>query len=281
MKRGLDARVIVFNFAAVLIAVTAVAAVVRSWVFTPSAPPCSERYINSTVFALERGGVTLTAADLQSSVGGMDAGVIDNLSIAKLKDGPGPIAMAVNLPTGSSSPHGQPRGGISFPWQPRVVRGKSAVCLSYSVLLPADFQFSLGGTLPGIAGEGTTAQAPDGFIARLAWRQGDAIGATIRVTSAGETSKDRIDDGGFGLPSGRWVKLDQEVVLNTPKQADGIVRVWVDGRLAIERTDAILRSASDVTVSGVAADVHYGTEETSAIAPKDTRVKLTPFEMRW
>lgn len=280
MKR-LDARVIVFNAAAVLIGVTAVVAVVRSWVFSPTAAPCSERYINSTAFALERAGVVLTAADLQSSLGGKDAGVIDNMSIARLKDGPGPIAMTVNMPKGSTSPYDHPRGGMSFPWQPRPVQGKTVACLSYSVLLPADFQFSLGGTLPGISGAGPSPQAPDGFTARLAWRQGDVGGATIRMANDGVTQSTRADQGGFELPRGRWVKLDQEVVLNTPKQADGIMRVWIDGRLAIERTDLSYRTKPDVTISGVAADVFYGTQDRPAPAPKDTKVSLTPFEMRW
>ena len=84
MKKVPDAKVIVFNAAAVLIAVAAAAAVIRSWVFTPTAAPCSERYTSSTTFSLDRAGVVLTAADLQSSLGGKDAGVIENLAIAKL-----------------------------------------------------------------------------------------------------------------------------------------------------------------------------------------------------
>ena len=51
MKKVPDAKVIVFNAAAVLIAVAAAAAVIRSWVFTPTAAPCSERYTSSTAFS--------------------------------------------------------------------------------------------------------------------------------------------------------------------------------------------------------------------------------------
>ena len=63
----------------------AVAGVLRSLIFTPAATPCSERYTNSTAFTLERGGVTLTAADLQSRLGGQDAGVMDSVTIARLR----------------------------------------------------------------------------------------------------------------------------------------------------------------------------------------------------
>jgi hypothetical protein len=281
--KKLDAKVILFNAAAVLITVAALAGVLRSLVFSPTAAPCSDRYTSSTVFALERAGVVLAAADLQSSVGGKDAGVLDNVAIARLKDGPAPIAMAVSLPKGSTSPFASapPKGGMSFPWQPRPVQGKTAACLSYNVFLPADFQFNRGGVLPGISGADAAAPSPDGFTARMVWRRGEAGGATLRVMSGGETRSTPVDRESFAFPRGRWVKLEQEVVLNTPKQADGVLRVWVDGRLAVERTDLNYRAKPGVTVSGVAADVFYGTEDGAGAAPKDTKVSLTPFEIRW
>jgi hypothetical protein len=284
MKKTMpNTKVILFNAAAVMIGVTAVAAVVRSFVFSPTAAPCSDRYTSSTTFAVERAGMVLTAADLQSGLGGKDVGVIESLTIAKVRGAPAPIAMTVSLPKGSASPHASAsvRGGMSFPWETRLLQGKTAACLSYSVLVPADFPFGRGGVLPGIRGADAEGRASDGFAARMAWRHGDGGGATLRTTSDGETRSTRADRDGFTFPRGRWVKLEQEVVLNTPKQADGILRVWADGRLAVDRTDMTYRMRPDVTLSGVAADVFYGTEEGGGLAPADTQVSLTPFEMRW
>ena len=85
-----DAKVIVFNAAAVLITGAAVVGLLRSVLIKPTSVPCSERYHHSTAFALERGGVLLTAADLQSRLAGKDVGVIDNVSIARVADWPGP-----------------------------------------------------------------------------------------------------------------------------------------------------------------------------------------------
>jgi hypothetical protein len=282
MKNVSNTKVIVFNAAAVLIGVAAVGAVVRSFVYSPSAAPCTDRYASSTSFALERAGVMLTAADLQSSLGGKDAGVIENLAIGKLRDAPAPIAMTVSLPKGSATPRTSAslKGGISFPWERRLLRGKTAACLSYNVLLPGDFQFGQGGALPGVSGADANGRVSDGFVARMAWRQGSG-GATLRVMSNGEARSTPAEHEGFAFPRGRWVKVEQEVVLNAPKQADGILRVWIDGRLAVDRTDMTYRTKSDVTVSGVAADVFYGTEEGGGVAPADTKVSLTPFEVRW
>ena len=279
------AKVIIFNAAAVLITVGALVGVLRSYVFAPTATPCSERYLNSAVFALERAGVTLTAADLQSSLGGNDAGVLENLSVGRLEDAPAPLVLNVKLPRGSGSPlsETQPKGGVSFPWQPRVARGKTAACLSYSVLLPANFESHRGGVLPGIRGADLAGQSADGFVARLAWRPDRRGGATLRVTTGEKTERYLAERESFTFPRGRWVKLELEAVLNTPKQADGILRAWVDGSLAIERTDMAYRSRPGVAVSGVSVDVFYGAEDASiaASAPKDTKVSLTPFDLRW
>ena len=279
-----DIKVILFNAAAVVITIGALIGLLRSFIFTPAAAPCSERYLNTAEFAVQRAGVVLTAADLQASLGGNDAGVIDNLEISPDKSAPAPVVLNVKLPQGSSAPSSESaaKGGVSFPWQPRAARGKTAVCLSYSVLLPANFDFYRGGILPGVRGADLSGQSEDGFVARPAWRPDQKGGASLRVT-AGDKVERTIAEREFTFPRGRWVRLELETVLNAPKQADGILRTWVDGKLAIERTDVVYRQKSAIAVSGVSADVFYGTEDSSAsaAAPKDTKVSVTPFELRW
>ena len=167
---------------------------------------------------------------------------MENLSVGRVKDAPAPIVLNVSLPQGSGSPQREagPKGGVSFPWQPRAARGKSAACLSYSVLLPASFEFHRGGVLPGIRGADLTGQSPDAFVARMAWRPDRRGGATLRVITGDKTERYLAERESFAFAPGRWVKLELEAVLNTPKQADGILRAWVDGSLAIERTDMIV-----------------------------------------
>ncbi len=47
---------IVFNVAAIVVAASAVGAVVRSWMVKPSVAPCETRYSNVLAFKLERDG---------------------------------------------------------------------------------------------------------------------------------------------------------------------------------------------------------------------------------
>jgi hypothetical protein len=275
-----DTRVIVFNIAAGMVTVAALVAVVRSLVYTPALAPCTERYPSGTVFGLERGGALLTSVDLQARLSGKDVGLGDNVQIARLKGAPAAVGMGVTLAKGSISPHVQheAKGGVSFPWQPRAVQGKTSACLAYSVLLPAGFDFHQGGMLPGIRGaEGADQSSNEDFAALLAWRGNGRLGATTFVdTRSGPVEVDPVV-----FPDGRWVKLEQEVVLNDPKEEDGILRVWIDGRLAIDRSDLSYRTRPEVAITGVGADVHYGRDDPAGGAPKDATIWLTPFEIRW
>src|SRR5262245_56498113 len=145
-------------------------------VITPTPTPCSQRYQHSMSFQLARGGAMLSAADLQSSLGGRDLGVIDNVSITAERSGPVPVSMSVRLPKGAASPlsAAERKGGMSFPWEPRSLARAAAACVSYDILLPADFDVARAGRLPGLIGadpgwRGKLRRAHP-LAARRAWR---------------------------------------------------------------------------------------------------------------
>ena len=274
-------KVLMLNAAASLVAIGAIVGVVRTWLAPAELRPCSERHATSMAFPLERDGVVLTATDIQARTGGKDAGLIENLSIVRLKKGPAPVAMSVELPKGSAAPTSSvvPKGGISFAWQPRSLKDKSTVCLTYQVFLPSDFDFNLGGALPGLVGQAD--QSNDRFLVRPSWHQGGTVSATNFVTLDGKKFRQTADAEGVTLPRGRWVQIDQEVVLNAAEHENGILRLWIDGALAVDKADIAYRVKPDIAVSGVAADLFYNGEDVSGRAPADARVMLTPFEIRW
>jgi hypothetical protein len=65
-------------------------------------------------------------------------------------------------------------------------------------------------------------------------------------------------------------------VLNVPQAEDAILRVWIDGRLAIEETGVVYRARPEVMVAGVAAEVAYGGNDAVGAAAKDSKIWLTP-----
>lgn len=279
-------KFMVFNAAAALVGLAALVTAVRTVLMPAGLAPCSERYHSMTAFALERDGTVLTTAELQARLGGRDLGVMDNVAIGRMPDAPAPLAMTVALHHSTTSAQGMTasKGGVAFPWEPRVLQGKASACLSYHVLFPAGFDFQREGALPGIRGMDGNDQ--DKFLVRLAWRSKGGGSVSINVTDKGTTRAVTAERDGFTFPSGKWVKIEQEVVLNSPTTTDGIARVWVDGWLAIDRRDVVYRTKPDVVISSVSVDAFYGSrpDEASAMAGKDakaTKISLTPFEVRW
>jgi hypothetical protein len=277
-------KFILFNVAAGALVIGAIAGVVRSFVIPNEVAACSARYSTITQLTLEQNGQLLTAADLQARLGGADYGVLENVSIRALKDGPATQAVGIALRKGGAAPWSEAdhKGGVSFPWQPRSARSLESACLSYSVFLPKDFAFHRGGTLPGLIGgqpeSPQTAHLPE-VSARIRWRSTGEGDVVLHTADA----QDQVFGGGerFVFPRGRWVKLDQEIVLNTPKKADGRLRLWVDGTLVVDAAELEIRPAADLRLSGVAAQAYYGTTEATTAAPQDTSIWMTPFELRY
>jgi hypothetical protein len=259
-------KVILFNAGAIVVAGAAIFGAARSMVSASVTPPCNERYLKMTSFSLERGGVMLTSADLQAMSGGRDAGVMQNVSIVR-KDGPAPLSVEVQLQKGSAGRE----DGMGFPWEPRALAAKTAACLSYYVFLPKDFDFRRSGRLPGLAGG---AEPADSFGVPVIWDDKGRTGFSVRA----ETGPGVMALAEVKLPKNRWAKVEQEVVLNTPKAGNGVLRVWIDGELAIERKDMNYR-AGEASLSAVLADVHY--TGPAVAGDKAAKVWLSPFEVRW
>lgn len=280
---------IVFNAAAVLITAAALGGVVRSWFNSTSAIPCDQRYRSVMTLSVQENGAPLTAADLQSRFGGSDVGLHENVEIAQASGAPAPLALKVNLPKGSGAPEGGDFavGGMRFPWEPRAVRAQGAVCLSYGLMLSADFDMSQNGVLPGIIGRSETGE--ESFAVHVAWFNTKDYGIAHKIVASAETAPAQeqaappfeYEARTFDIPKGRWTRISQELVLNKPDASDGIMRVWVDGRLAIERTDMRFRTGTAVSIKGISASAHVLNQGLNGPAPSDSSVWFTPYELRW
>ncbi len=271
------------------VAVTAVIAGFVSLIHSTFARPhfevCTTRYSRQLTMQLDRDGRALTPTDLQAVSNGLDEGVIENMSIAAFNGGPTKFAMGIKLAENTveqRSGRGVP-GGVSFPWAPSILEQPQAACLSYNLFLPADFNFSSGGTLPGLFGTNVNGQYGDkpNFQTQLAWHDAGAPRFILKSLSDTNNRTAAFKTWESLLPRGRWVRVDQEVILNTPKQADGVARLWFDGKLEVEIKSVDVRENSQMAIAGVAGDVYFGGVETNGQAPKDSIVWLSPFEIRW
>jgi hypothetical protein len=244
-------------------------------------PPCGDRNANSVAFHLEHGGRLFNAAELSERVGYTAVG-LENLDVMRPRDTRTPAALQINLRNApATAAHvTEAKAGVAFSWEPRSIRTQAAACLSYKVFFEGDLDFQVGGILPGIEGQDLSQQSNDNFVARVAWLEDGRPGVALSLTASGIKQTMHLESQ-LRFPRAQWIRIDKEVTLNTPGQNDGILRVWIDGLLAIERRDVIYRQKPEVTMSGVQAKVSYGSNDEIAWAPADTTIWISSFEISW
>lgn len=277
---------LLLNGAAVLVVAIAAVTGVRSLFASKDAPPCGVRYTHGLRMSLDNGGVPLSGSDLEARFSGQDWGVRERARVIKTSSAQNPLALEVDVSAKAGSTAGESetdnRPGIGFAWDPSSAAKPAAACLAYSLYLPEGMSFGQGGRLPGLSGGKVDEPAADGaaFSVLLNWSGPEAAGGALALFPQTK-ERFRVDTTkpGFAFPRGRWVSVEQEVVLNTPDHADGIVRVWLDGALAVENTAMTLRKDAETKITGVAAEVSV--LEPRADKPKDQKILMSPFSLRW
>lgn len=256
---------------------------------TETVPPCSSRHTEVHELTLQTAdGRLMTPIELQANIGGGGRYIADHAKVLPVPGGPASAAIEVALEKGTSSVYQSdyPHGGVAFQWAPDGLNGAEVACLRYSIRLPADFDFDKAGMLPGVFG-GVPPQlheSPDGesgFATRLIWRKKGLGEVFAQVPDKSPVNGRILGRGKFSIPKGRWVNLEQEVLLNSLDTADGVYRLWVDRQLVVEHTDLTWRTSDALTLTGVVADVSYGAPSAMIQAPKNTVVQLSPFELSW
>ena len=281
---------VLVNVAGVALGLFLTAYVVRDTFSASTLPPCSASYPEATEFTLNSSDrVPLSTIELQARAGANEWGVLENAQVTAMDGAPSPLVLKVNLPKGSTSMYQTEMkpGGMSFRWQPKGMEGATSACLSYGLFVPAEFDFGDGGELPGVfGGKGyeplVQADGENGFASRLKWANDGKgeLGLQAPYETNGRFSYS-IPGLDFTIPRERWVTIEQETVLNTPGEANGIARIWIDGVLKIEQTEVVWRASDGLTLKGVVNDVWYGGLDSTSNAPADTFLALTPAAIRW
>jgi len=254
-----------------------------------STSPCSARYGAGIQFppATETSD-TLTGTKLRQLLGNKGWGLVEDVTPLALPDAPAPLILEVKLPKGSIDHKNAeaPMGGMGFRWRPGMPEGTSAACLSYQLYFAPDYPFNKGGKLPGLFGGdgpagGKAVDGQSGFSARFMWRTSGQGEVYAYIPGKPDGRGMSIDRGAWTFPRGRWVRMEEEIVLNTPGASDGLLRVWVDGQLRLRHDDIRYRSSATLGIDGVMADIFFGGKTVDWAAPADTYVRLTPFTLAW
>lgn len=214
-------------------------------------------------------------------------GVKKNVKVLRPgESGIGEPALRVTYPEGTSSPSDNGKGGAGFYTSMEVPPETDRACLRYKVRFQDGFDFVKGGKLPGLYGGkapsgGDDVSGKNGFSMRLMWRE-DGQGELYEYIANKGEDKDYGLSVGRGLwtfPTGRWVTVEQEVILNEPGTADGIVRLWVDGKPILEQDDIAYRTEDGDYVSGLMFSTFFGGSGEDWRTPRDQHVDFGDFRL--
>lgn len=198
------------------------------------------------------------------------------------------LVLEVRYPEGSINPGNDraPEGGLGF-WDRIYAGDRQAGCLSYQVKFERGFRWAKGGKLPGLWGGGAVggcARRRDlGFSTRYMWtRSGDGF-----LYSYFADRKARCGEAIFPprsnpieFETGRWHKIEQLVILNTPGKHDGVLKVWFNGELMIDRRRVRYRDRAKVKIDGLMFSTFFGGASRGNASPREQRTWFRGFEYR-
>ncbi|KAJ3821635.1 hypothetical protein F5880DRAFT_1580610 [Lentinula raphanica] len=204
-------------------------------------------------------------------------------------------ALQILYPENSIDPAQKPQGGAEFYAVPLDITQARNVTLEYSVFFPEEFDWVLGGKLPGLYGghQGCSGgdAALDCFSTRLMWRS-DGKGELYlyapkdKQTESLCNNSQSVCDAAYGLSIGRgsfvfapgnWTTVRQTVTLNTPGQQDGCFTLDVNGQRVIDRNDIYYRGTPMVPSSTkISNDSKNKASKTTSTHPSATPTMAPP-----
>jgi len=166
---------------------------------------------------------------------------------------------------------------IEYNFKEKTGSEPEEIYFRYYLRFGSDWNPRRGGKLPGISGTynrggwgGRPSNGRNGWSARGQFK-GQKEGKTPtgfycyhadmrgRYGSAWIWQKDKL---GY-LENNRWYCIEQYVKMNTPGKNDGILRGWVDGRPAFEKTDVRMRDVPGLKIERIWINIYHGGTWTS------------------
>lgn len=172
-----------------------------------------------------------------------------------------------------TTPEGEHYGAsIEFPLKKIKGGEPSEIYFRYYLRLGDDWNPSGGGKLPGIGGTygraGWGRRPSDGTNG---WSARGLFGASKDgMTPIGFYCYHADMKGKYGehwtwdrgrlgfLVKNRWYCVEQYAKLNTPGKKDGILRGWIDGQLAFEKTDVRMRDTPELKIENIWINLYHG-----------------------
>ncbi|MBD3897699.1 hypothetical protein IEI94_17725 [Halomonas sp. ML-15] len=256
---------------------------------TPESQGCSARYTEVAHHRPDTAAANPKQAVRRGFATNRDWGTEHNVDILPAgQEGIDEPVLRVHYPAGTSSPGdddgGRGRGGAGFYTEDAALAEADRACLRYQVRFADGFDFVRGGKLPGIYGGegpsgGETADGENGFSMRFMWREEGQGELYEYVVNQDEDHGASVGRGLWHFPTGRWVTVEQEVVLNHPERDDGIARVWIDGEPVLEQRGIVYRTSPQVGIEGMMFSSFFGGHGEGWRTPHDQYADFSDFRL--
>ncbi len=196
-------------------------------------------------------------------------------------------SLRILYPANEAGPLGDnpPFTGSGAQWFWDLGGSFNEMILEYKVKFAADFDFVLGGKLPGLVGGtantgGNVPDGMDGWSARMMWENdSDAIHYVYHPDQPG-TFGDIMPwnvGGQRKFVPGVWHTIRQRVVMNTPTQNDGTIQGWFDGELAFDRQDIRFRDTDTFAIDTMYFSTFFGGSGATFAPLKDESIFFDDF----
>lgn len=182
-------------------------------------------------------------------------------------------------------------GALTYKFVDEVGSEPDEIYMRYYLRFGEDWLPTDGGKLPGVSGTygvagwgGRPVDGTDGWSARGTYKMVVPDGNPLQRHSAIGNYVYHADmtgqygdsdlwlDGCAGLlDKNRWYSVETYVKLNSLGQNDGILRGWVDGRLAYERTNWRWRDVDSLKIEQIWMNVYHGG---TAVPPNDLHLYI-------
>ena len=165
-----------------------------------------------------------------------------------------------------------------------LLSSREEYTLDYYVRFDEQFDFRLGGKIPGLSGgesnSGGNKPTGDGWSARYNWRENGRVVLYLYHLDQPTRYGEDLDLNRRFQP-GDWHRLTQRIRLNTDDNSDGEIQVWFDGELVLVRSDIRFRSGSQAPIDHFFFSTFHG-GNTEDWAPRNTgyayfdNIRITP-----
>lgn len=178
-----------------------------------------------------------------------------------------------------------PMGGAQFTTNPvpSKLKVSQGVLLHYKVKFPSDFDFVLGGKLPGVFGGvprsgGVIPNGRDGYSVRVVWRK-SGYGAVYAYLPTSKVWGTLLGERAWQFVPGKIHDVALYVAPNSPGKDNGVVYLWFDGVQKVKETALHFRDVDSFNVDGIMFSTFFGGNTPDWATTADAYVDFWDFSL--